>query len=71
MGQKLLQITECVASSQTEEGGHLEDPGFFFIERIWVLRSNLRMPYSTESFIRARQFDTQHVSHDSVIRFNS
>jgi hypothetical protein len=34
MGQKLLQIRESFASSQTEEDGHFEDPGFFFIERI-------------------------------------
>jgi hypothetical protein len=40
MGQKLLQITESFASSQAEEDGHFEDPGFLFIERIWALRSN-------------------------------
>lgn len=42
MGQKLLQITESFASSQTEEDEHFEDPGFFFIERIWALKKQFR-----------------------------
>ena len=42
MGQKLLQITESFASSQTEEDGHFEDPGFFFIERVWALQKQYR-----------------------------
>ena len=74
MGQKLLQITESLASSQTEEDEHFEDPGFFFIEGIWALRSNFvsyGMHFSASSFITANFFDIQHISHDSPICSNS
>jgi hypothetical protein len=33
MGQKFLQITQSAVSSQTEEDGHLPDPGLAFTGR--------------------------------------